>query len=75
MVIVVLLSFGRTQRDGRPVFGTTLANYDALWNEVYLRLFLRSLTYALATTLSCAPDRLPGRLRDRPCTAAASRAC
>src|SRR3954449_7043264 len=54
MVIVVLLSFGRTQRDGRPVFGTRLANYDALWNEVYLRLFLRSLGYALATTLICA---------------------
>ena len=33
MVIVVLLSFGRTQRDGRPVFGTRLTNYDALWNE------------------------------------------
>jgi spermidine/putrescine transport system permease protein len=54
MVIVVLLSFGRTQRDGRPVFGTTTANYDALWNDVYLRLFLRSLGYALTTTLICA---------------------
>ncbi len=59
MVIVVLLSFGRTQRDGRPVFGTTLANYDALWNDVYLRLFLRSLTYALATTLICALIAFP----------------
>ena len=54
MVIVVLLSFGRTQRDGRPVFGTELTNYDALWNQVYFELFLRSLTYALATTLICA---------------------
>ncbi len=54
MVIVVLLSFGRTQEDGRPVFGTTTANYEALWNDVYLRLFLRSLGYALATTLICA---------------------
>ena len=54
MVLVVLLSFGRTQRDGRPVFGTRLDNYDALWNEVYFELFLRSLTYALATTLICA---------------------
>src|SRR4051794_6801438 len=53
MVIGVLLSFGRTQRDARPVFDTRLANYDALWNEVYLRLFLRSLGYALATTLLC----------------------
>jgi len=32
------LSFGRTQSDGRPVFGTRLANYDSLWNEIYLRL-------------------------------------
>jgi spermidine/putrescine transport system permease protein len=54
MVIVVLLSFGRTQSDGRPVFGTTTANYEALWNDVYLQLFLRSLGYALATTLICA---------------------
>ncbi len=54
MVIVVLLSFGRTQSDGQAVFGTTTANYDALWNEVYLQLFLRSLGYAVATTLICA---------------------
>ena len=54
MVIVVLLSFGRTQDDGRPVFGRTTANYEALWNDVYLQLFLRSLGYALATTLICA---------------------
>ncbi|RLV50767.1 ABC transporter permease [Nocardioides mangrovicus] len=54
MVIVVLLSFGRTQQDGQPVFGHRLTNYDALWDEVYLRLFLRSLTYAVATTLVCA---------------------
>jgi spermidine/putrescine transport system permease protein len=54
MVIVVLLSFGRTQRNGLPVFGTRLTNYDALWNDVYAELFLRSLTYAVATTLICA---------------------
>jgi spermidine/putrescine transport system permease protein len=49
MVIVVLLSFGRTTNDGFPVFATSTANYRALWNEVYLELFLRSLVYALAT--------------------------
>lgn len=49
MVIVVLLSFGRTTNDGHPVFATSTANYRALWNDVYLELFLRSLTYALAT--------------------------
>ncbi len=51
MVIVVLLSFGRTTNDGFPVFATNTANYEALWNEVYLELFLRSLGYALATVV------------------------
>lgn len=51
MVIVVLLSFGRTTNDGFPVFATNSANYEALWNEVYFELFLRSLTYALATVV------------------------
>ena len=49
MVIVVLLSFGRTTNEGFPVFATSLDSYRALWNEVYLELFLRSLLYALAT--------------------------
>ncbi len=53
MVIVVLLSFGTTTRDGSPVFGTSTGNFAALWNEVYLRLFLRSLAYALVTVLIC----------------------
>ena len=51
MVIVVLLSFGRTTNDGFPAFAASTANYQALWNEVYLRLFLRSLGYALATVV------------------------
>lgn len=54
LAIVVLLSFGRTQSDGRPVFGLRTDNYAALWNEVYLELFVRSLGYALATTAICA---------------------
>ena len=49
MVIIVLLSFGRTTNDGYPVFATSTANYQAIWNDVYLELFLRSLFYALAT--------------------------
>ncbi|MGB0101552.1 MAG: ABC transporter permease [Nocardioides sp.] len=51
MVIIVLLSFGRTTNDGFPVFATSTANYRALWNEVYLELFLRSLAYAVATVI------------------------
>ena len=54
MVIIVLLSFGRTTNDGYPVFATSTANYRAIWNEVYLELFLRSLTYALATVVISA---------------------
>lgn len=54
MVIVVLLSFGRTTNDGFPVFSTSTANYRALWNEVYLELFFRSVTYALATVVISA---------------------
>ena len=51
MVIVVLLSFGRTTNDGFPVFATRTDNYRALWNEVYFELFMRSLVYALATVV------------------------
>jgi spermidine/putrescine transport system permease protein len=54
MLIIVLLSFGRTTNDGYPVFATSTANYRAIWNEVYLELFLRSLTYALATVVISA---------------------
>ncbi|CCH77947.1 Binding-protein-dependent transport systems inner membrane component [Nostocoides japonicum T1-X7] len=54
MVIVVLLSFGRTQADGQPVFSTRLDNYAQLWDPLYLRLFLRSVSYAVATTAICA---------------------
>jgi spermidine/putrescine transport system permease protein len=51
MVIVVLLSFGRTTNDGYPAFSTSLDSYRALWSEVYLELFVRSLLYALATVV------------------------
>lgn len=51
MVIIVLLSFGRTTNDGFPVFATSLDNYRALWNDVYLELFVRSFLFAAATVL------------------------
>ena len=51
MAIVVLLSFGRTTNDGFPPFATSTANYRALWNDVYLELFVRSLVYALTTVV------------------------
>lgn len=59
LVIVVLLSFGRVQRDGRPVFGLRLTQYRTLLDEIYLELLLRSLTYAVATTLICALIAFP----------------
>lgn len=53
LAIVLLLSFGVTEPDGRPVFGTTVENYRALGNPVYLQLLIRSLGYAVITTVSC----------------------
>ena len=54
MAIIVLLSFGRTTNDGYPAFAASTANFRAIWNEVYLELFLRSLVYALATVVLSA---------------------
>src|SRR3954451_4490676 len=51
MAIIVLLSFGRTTNDGYPAFALRTANYRAIWNDVYLELFVRSLVYALATVV------------------------
>lgn len=51
MAIIVLLSFGRTTNDGYPAFALRTANYRAIWNDVYLELFLRSVLYALATVV------------------------
>jgi spermidine/putrescine transport system permease protein len=51
IVIIVLLSFGRTTNDGYPAFATRTDSYRALWNEVYLELFVRSFLYALATVV------------------------
>jgi spermidine/putrescine transport system permease protein len=51
MAIIVLLSFGRTTNDGHPAFALRTTNYRAIWNEVYLELFVRSVAYALATVV------------------------
>jgi spermidine/putrescine transport system permease protein len=53
IVIVVLLSFGTTTATGQARFGTSLANYAALWNPTYLTVFLRSLGYAVAAVVAC----------------------
>jgi spermidine/putrescine transport system permease protein len=53
IVIVVLLSFGHVGLGGRPIFGSSLANYQQLWNATYLTVFIRSLFYAIATVVLC----------------------
>jgi spermidine/putrescine transport system permease protein len=53
IVIVVLLSFGTVTATGQARFGTSLANYSALWNPTYLAVFLRSLGYAVAAVVAC----------------------
>lgn len=59
LVVVGLLSFGRVQRNGDPVFGMRLTSYHTLLDPIYLHLFLRSLGYAVATTLLCALIAFP----------------
>jgi len=53
IVIVVALSFGTTTPNGQARFGTTLVNYQTLWNPTYLAVFARSILYALATVALC----------------------
>ena len=53
IIIVVLLSFGHVGVGGRPVFGTSLATYQQLWNSTYLTVFFRSLFYAIAPVVLC----------------------
>jgi spermidine/putrescine transport system permease protein len=54
MVIVLLLSFGFVGQDGNPYFGHSLDNYQALWSSTYLKLFVRSLVYAVITVVLSA---------------------
>jgi spermidine/putrescine transport system permease protein len=53
IIIVVLLSFGHVGVGGRPVFGFSLDNYRALWNETYLTVYVRSVAYSLLTVVCC----------------------
>jgi spermidine/putrescine transport system permease protein len=50
VTIVVLLSFGHVNEFGKPVFGFSLENYKALADPVYLKVFIRSALFAIATT-------------------------
>ena len=51
VTIVLLLSFGHVNDVGKPVFGFSLDNYKALADPVYLKVFVRSALFAIATTV------------------------
>ena len=53
IALIVALSFGVTGSDGLPRFSNTLTNYDAILNETYFRVMLRSLVYAIITVILC----------------------
>jgi spermidine/putrescine transport system permease protein len=51
--LVLALSFGYVDDLGRAVYSTELSNYSDAINPTYLPVMLRSVAYALATTLLC----------------------
>ncbi|MEZ0089243.1 ABC transporter permease [Streptacidiphilus sp. EB129] len=53
LLLVAALSFGTTDALGDPRFGATLVNWTALTDPAYLTVLLRSLEYALITSLVC----------------------
>jgi spermidine/putrescine transport system permease protein len=53
LALVLLLSFGTTDNNFNPHFGTSLANVNALVDDAYLKVGLRSLVYAALTAVIC----------------------
>lgn len=53
LLLVATLSFGTTTTLGDPRFGHTLANWRALTDPAYLHVLLRSLEYAVITSVVC----------------------
>jgi spermidine/putrescine transport system permease protein len=59
LVLTVITSFGRRDPDGNVIYTFTLENYwrligfteDGTWDDLYLRILLRSLWLALQTTV------------------------
>ncbi len=51
--VMFLLSFGITDDIGQPIFSTTLANYQAVFDPIYLEPVLRSLAYSVITVILC----------------------
>jgi spermidine/putrescine transport system permease protein len=53
LLFVLALSFGYVDDLGRAVYATDLDNYADAFNPTYLPILLRSVLYALATTVLC----------------------
>ena len=53
LVLVLALSFGYVDDLGRAVYSTKLDNYSDSFNPTYFPVLLRSVLYALATTVLC----------------------
>jgi spermidine/putrescine transport system permease protein len=53
LVLVLALSFGYVDDLGRAVYSTRLDNYADSFNPTYFPVMLRSVLYALATTVLC----------------------
>jgi len=50
---IVAVSFGTVDIVGAPVYGWHPGNYTPILQSIYIRVLLRSLTFALATTVIC----------------------
>ena len=53
LLLMVALSFGTTDTLGNPLFGTSLDNIEAIFQDTYLRVILRSFGYAAAASAIC----------------------
>jgi spermidine/putrescine transport system permease protein len=53
LLLMVAMSFGTTDALGNPIFGNTLDNVRAIFQEIYLRVILRSFLYAATASAIC----------------------
>jgi spermidine/putrescine transport system permease protein len=53
LLLMVAMSFGTTDALGNPLFGNSLDNVKAIFQETYLRVILRSFFYAATASAIC----------------------
>lgn len=53
LLLMVAMSFGTTDTLGNPLFGTSLDNVQAIFQDTYLRVILRSFLYAATASATC----------------------